>query len=271
MTEDEFQCMPFYVLGAVNRFEIVEELKEEGPQTLAELAENLGTKPENIHGAKEFLINCCWIEEKNRKLHLTSWANHTYDIIMSSVSFMSIHDKYFFEHDFGDMPEHFKQGIGVFAECEFIKNNVSIRLKEKSLLDNSEKLSYNKLSDGEFARERVEKLIEKFRTCKPFDLKTILAKDAVMPKEAKSLRKDIDKIIEKVGGTRELRIQEKVMIQVVMNEKEAIVIFPKLKEERPDMNYAFYGKDADFLQWCFDYFDYCWNRATPYDSHMSKN
>ena len=269
LTEEEFQCLPFYVLGAINRFEIVDKLKEEGPQTLVKLAKKLDTRPENIHGAKDFLVKCDWIEEKNRKLYLTPLAEHLCDIILPSVSFIDINSKFFFEHGFGNMPEHFKQGVGVFEGCEFIKNNMSIQLKEKSILDNCEKLSYNILSAGDYSDERVKKLKDKFRTCKPFVLKTILAKNAVKPTEAKSLRESIDKIIKEVnGGTRELRIQEQVMIQVVMNDKEAIVIFPKLKGEEPDMNHAFYGKDENFLQWCFDYFEYYLNKATPYSSYM---
>ena len=269
LTEDEFQRLPFYVLGAVNRFQIVNKLKEKGPQTLIKLAKMLDARSENIHGAKDFLVKCGWIEEKNKKLFLTPLANHICNLILPSVNFANKHEKYFSEHDFGDMPEHFKQGVGVFEGCEFIENNVSIRLKEDDILENSEKYSYNILSAGDYSDKRVEKLIEKFKTCKPFALRTILKKNAIKPKKAKSLRESIDNAIREVGGgTRELRIQDNVMIQVVMNYKEAIVIFPKLNGEEPDMNYAFYSKDESFLQWCFDYFEYCWNKATPHSSYM---
>ena len=273
MTEDKFQHLPFYVLGATKRFEIIEQLKQEGPQTQSELAKKLNSKPENIQGAKDFLINCNWIEEKNRKIQLTPLANNIYDVMMRSVNFMDKHKtKYFFDHDFGNMPEHFKQGIGVFEECDFMDNSMAIHLKENEILENSEKLSCNVLSDGNYSKERMETLVEKFKKCRPFSLRTILAKDAVIPEDkAESWRNQIDKIIEEYGGTRELRRLKDIMIQVVMNKKEAIVILPKLndKKKKPDMSCAFYGKNNDFLQWCSDYFEHCWGKATPYSSHMN--
>jgi len=260
LTEKEYHSLPIYALGATNRLEIIEELRK-GERTQNELAKKLDSRSENIQNANKWLIEHWWIQKNGGNLQLTPWAMEMYDILIPSISFMHKHKEYFLDHDFGDVPEHFKQGIGCFENCDFIENNVAIRLKEKEILDNSKSISYNLLSDGEYSEERMKKLIEKFKACKPFHLRTILSKNAVMPEDVKTWRKKIDKIIEKFDGLRELKLSEKITVGLVMNEKEALVIFPKLKKTVPDMNYAFYGNEKNFLQWCFDYFNFCQNKA----------
>jgi len=49
-----------------------------------------------------------------------------------------------------------------------------------------------------------------------------------------------------------------------LKEKRGILFFPDSKGE-PDMYYAFISDDPEFHEWCFDYFDYTWNKAGTYD------
>ena len=52
-------------------------------------------------------------------------------------------------------------------------------------------------------------------------------------------------------------MDEKVFTVIVLNEKEACVLFPN-KQGEPDMSEMFYGNDPMFHEWCLDYFRYCW-------------
>ncbi len=57
-------------------------------------------------------------------------------------------------------------------------------------------------------------------------------------------------------------MKKNVKTIVILNEKEALVSFPKLDGE-DDLTQSFYGNDKMFHEWCLDYFRYCW-----YDSGM---
>ena len=52
-------------------------------------------------------------------------------------------------------------------------------------------------------------------------------------------------------------MKKDVKIVVVLNEKEACVMFPTIDGEA-DMSEMFYSNDTLFHEWCLDYFRYCW-------------
>ena len=58
-------------------------------------------------------------------------------------------------------------------------------------------------------------------------------------------------------GLVERKMKKDVSVVVVLNEKEACVIFPTL-DGTADMREMFYSNDLLFHEWCLDYFRYCW-------------
>jgi hypothetical protein len=67
----------------------------------------------------------------------------------------------------------------------------------------------------------------------------------------------------------ERRMVDKMPVAVILNEKEATVMFPTLKKGQAvaDMNSLFYsGKEnVLFHEWCLDYFRYCWYSSKTFD------
>jgi hypothetical protein len=63
------------------------------------------------------------------------------------------------------------------------------------------------------------------------------------------------------------RMVDKVHVAVVLNEKQATVMFPTVKDKIvADMNSMFYSRqDPLFHEWCLDYFRYCWYNSKPFD------
>ena len=57
---------------------------------------------------------------------------------------------------------------------------------------------------------------------------------------------------------------ETVKVAVILNEKQAAVLFPTQKGET-DMNMMFYSLDSVFHEWCLDYFRYRWYRSDIFD------
>ncbi len=66
-------------------------------------------------------------------------------------------------------------------------------------------------------------------------------------------------------GTVQRKMVNVLQVAMIMNEKQAIVMFPLLKGEI-DMNSAFVGSGSVFHKWCLDYFNYTWQIAKPYDA-----
>jgi hypothetical protein len=71
-------------------------------------------------------------------------------------------------------------------------------------------------------------------------------------------------------GIIERRMIDKIEVAIVLNERQATVMFPTLKGE-VDMNHMFSIKEAKpntdslFHEWCVDFFRYCWYNSKPFD------
>ena len=58
-------------------------------------------------------------------------------------------------------------------------------------------------------------------------------------------------------GLIERKMEKNVRTVLVLNEKEACVMFPARNGES-DLSEMFYSDDTMFHEWCLDYFRYCW-------------
>ena len=56
---------------------------------------------------------------------------------------------------------------------------------------------------------------------------------------------------------------------VVLNEKEACVVFPKIDGEI-DVSEMFYSDENSFHEWCFDYFNYSWVESNAFQESKLK-
>ncbi|TRZ80058.1 MAG: transcriptional regulator, partial [Nitrosopumilales archaeon] len=98
---------------------------------------------------------------------------------------------------------------------------------------------------------------------------SIFSEDAILPKERKQ-------VIEKLGfkklideGKIERRMKSDVKTLVILNDKEACVMFPS-SDGQVDLSEMFFGKDPLFYEWCMDYFRYCWMESKPFQESKLK-
>jgi predicted transcriptional regulator len=70
-------------------------------------------------------------------------------------------------------------------------------------------------------------------------------------------------------GSIERRMVDSVQVSVILNEKQAAILFPNQKGET-DMNMIFYSSDHVFLEWCLDYFRYRWYGSDLFDESNLK-
>lgn len=89
-------------------------------------------------------------------------------------------------------------------------------------------------------------------------------KNTIYPKGSKAELTDsmVQGLIEK--QTYQRKMVESIDVVVVFNEKQGTVVFPDT-HGKTDVNYAFSGVDSEFLDWCNDYFDHMWEKASRWD------
>ncbi len=94
----------------------------------------------------------------------------------------------------------------------------------------------------------------------------ILSDAVIVPKGRKELldKLGMKELLDK--GLVERKMKENVKVVVVLNKKEACVLFPTLDGDA-DMKELFYSKDQLFHEWCLDYFMYCWYNSGPFQEN----
>ena len=152
------------------------------------------------------------------------------------------------------------QRIGSLEKCEVVHGVLAIVQRWKNLY--LESGSYIKEIMGQVPVDLIEVLSTKIESGVKFSY--IFGRDSVIPKGR-------SEILHKVGwkefitkGLVARKMLETVRIMVVLNEKEACVLFPNLKGE-PDLNTMFYSQDREFHSWCDELFEFQWKLASTFD------
>lgn len=184
-----------------------------------------------------------------------------------SIQFMSENNKYFRNHDFGNIPQKFLQRIGALVESQQIKGFVKIMEKWRDIYKNSDEYIFNILYEVPYTSDLMDPLIKKVES--GIKLRSILSEFAILPKERKQMidKLGIKKLLEK--GLMERKIQDTVSVVLILNEKEGCIIFPN-KNGEVDLAEGFYSNDPLFQEWCHDYFNYCWDNAQPFQESKMK-
>ena len=185
-----------------------------------------------------------------------------------SLIFLSQNKMYFKNHDFGDLPQKFLQRIGALSDGQHIKGFVKVLEKWKDIYKNSDEYIYNILFEVPYDSDLLETLVKKVN--KGIKVNSIFSESAIIPKDRKQ-------ILEKLGfkklidqGLIERKMRGNVQVVVVLNEKEACVMFPKIGGE-VDVSEMFYSDDSVFHEWCLDYFKYCWDSSSVFQESKLKH
>jgi len=173
-----------------------------------------------------------------------------------SLAFLSQNKKYFRNHDFGDLPQKFLQRIGALVAGQHIKGFVKVLEQWKDIYKNSDEYICNILFEVPYTTDLLEPLVKKIN--KGVKLNSIFSESSIIPKERNQVLEKLGfkKLIEQ--GLIERKMRENVQVVVILNEKEACVMFPKVGGEA-DMSEMFYSTDTLFHEWCRDYFKFCWD------------
>jgi len=242
----------FLELASSQRLQILFKLSEK-KLTITELAKEIGSTKQEVHRNFMRLEDGHLIEKDVDGNYSLTTFGKTMCIQVPSLVFISQNMKYFEDHDFSDVPTKFIMRSGQLAGGQYIKGVVKILEQWKSIYKNADEYIYEALN--EVPLDLIEPLVKRIKS--GIKLHYIFSESAIVPQGRKELLKklEFDKLIEK--GLVERKMKDKIQTVVVLNEKEACVLFPN-KEGEADISEMFYGNDPMFHEWCLDYFRYCW-------------
>lgn len=242
----------FLELASTQRLHILFKLLQK-KSTPTSIAKEINATKQEVHRNFRRLEDGGLIEKDvDGKYTLTTFGQTMCSQVPSLV-FLSQNKDYFKEHSFGDIPQKFIMRAGQLASGQHIKGFVKVLEKWKSIYQNSDQFIYEILS--EVPLDLIEPLVKRVKKGVHFNY--IFSETIVVPKGRKLLLKKLgfNELIQK--GLVERKMKKKVQTILVLNEKEACILFPKSDGES-DMSQMIYGNDPSFHEWCLDYFRHNW-------------
>ncbi|HYL66723.1 MAG TPA: transcriptional regulator [Nitrosopumilaceae archaeon] len=232
------------------------------------IAKELGaTVPEVYRNFERLVKSNLIVKESDGYYSITTYGKIICNQI-PSLAFLSQNKKYFKDHGFGDLPQKFLQRAGALVDGQYVKGFVKVLEQWKNIYKNSDEYVCNILFEVPYDSDLLELLVKKVN--KGVKVNSIFSESAIIPKDRKQLIEKLGfkKLIEQ--GLIERKMKENVQVVVVLNEKEACVMFPKVDGE-VDVSEMFYSDNVFFHEWCFDYFKYCWSDSKVFQESKLKH
>jgi predicted transcriptional regulator len=255
-----------FEIASEQRLNILLRLHEK-KSTISALAKELEATVPEVFRNFERLSKAGVIEKYSDGTYGLTIYGKTLCIQIPSLVFISQHKKYFKNHNFGNLQTKFIQRIGSLASGQHIKGVVKIMEKWKEVYKNADKYIYNVLSEVPYTKDVIEELVSKLK--KEIKVKSIFSESSIIPNERKEvmekfhLKKYIDEEI------LERKMLKDVQVAVILNEKEACLLFPN-QDSEVDMSEMLYSSEPQFLEWCLDYFQQCWMDSHTFQERILK-
>ena len=257
----------FFELGSAQRIAIIFKIAQ-SKCNLAKLSRDLDSTMPEVRRNIIRLTNSGFIErESDGTFFLTAFGKTIVEQI-PTLDFLSRNKDYFSDHTFSPLPLKFRRRIGSLSNSILISGLVSVDESLKDIYDKSEEYAYAMIP--EVPLDLIESIAARLKKVenKDFRYSYILPTHAIVPKRRRDLLEGLgfDVLLKK--GTVERKMVNNIPIGVVLNDKQACVMFPRIQRNNKieiDMTSMFYSDDPDFHEWCLDYYRYIWYNARPFE------
>jgi predicted transcriptional regulator len=255
----------FVELASEQRLSILFRLTEEDTK-LSQLAKDLGVTMQEVHRNVNRLMEVGLIKKNSGGMFSLTTFGNTIIKQIPAYDFLSRNKEYFSDHNLGEIPMKFVHRIGALNNSEYLAGMVAVIERWKQLYNDSSEYIYGMVP--QIPLELIESVIPKVKN-EGVKFNYILPQKAIVPKKRTQLLTqsgfyDLLKMEKKVVDR---RMVDRVHVAVVLNENQATVMFPTVKDKIvADMNSMFYSRDDSlFHEWCLDYFRYCWYNSKSFD------
>ncbi|MEW6605211.1 MAG: transcriptional regulator [Thermoproteota archaeon] len=255
----------FFELASEQRLAIIFKLNEKRAK-ISQIAKDLGITMQEAHRNVNRLQGAGLIEKDPEGIFSLTTFGNTIIKQIPTFNFLSKHKEYFSEHVLGELPIKFIMRLGALDKCEFIKGVVAILERWKDIYREADEYIYEIVPQVPI--DLIEPAVSRVKE-KGVKYSYVFPKNVIIPKGRKDLLKKLghNELLNK--GSIERRMVESVQVAVILNEKNAAVLFPTQKGET-DMNMMFYSSDLVFHEWCLDYFRYRWYGSDIFDESKLK-
>lgn len=248
----------FLEVSSEQRLKII-QLVNEDEYRLTDLTKKLdATKPE-VHRNLERLEKSGFIIKKVESTYELTTLGQMVLGLIPNLAFIIKNKKYFLEHPINSLPQKFISRFGELFECKHLKSYVDVFEYWKNIYENSEKYIYNILYDVPYFDDFTKPILNSLSS--GVKIKSVFYEKAMVSSTRNEVVKKLKKYID--NGDIQRMMTKKIGAAVILNEKQACLIFPNI-DGKLDAGNAFVGDSFLFHQWCFDFFNYSWHNASPF-------
>jgi len=253
-SELETFCELLFEASNEDRLQIMSLLAEE-PMNLTTLSKRVGIGTQEISRHVSRLTESGIIRREPDGLnHITSYGRLVLRQF-SGLKFVSRNRHYFSDHAVDRLPEQFISRLGELTESDYLEDTILVFDRVERMIKESEEYVY-RITDRYLTSwfpaidEALQRGVE-YRLLSPEDI--------VVPPNFK-----YGPILTKARMSNQFQVGSipGPDVYVAMSEKEvAALVFPNTKGKMD--YYGFFSKDPGFHRWCYDLFNYYWDRSKP--------
>lgn len=250
----------FMELASEQRLEILSKMQQ-GPVKISQIAKELEATVPEVYRNFERLVKVDLISKNSEGTYGITTIGKIFYSQVSLIDFLSDNKKYFKDHDLDQLPPKYIKMIGGLEKSQFVKGFVKVQDIWKKISSDAEKYIYNILFEVPYSQDIMEILVKKVDS--GVKIQSIFSEHAIISNDRKQAldKYGLKEMIQQ--GKIERKMIESVKTLVILNEKEACVMFPTAGGD-VDMSQAFFSNDSAFHEWCLDYFQHCWQNASPF-------
>ena len=255
----------FIELASSQRLSILHKLSVQNNK-ISNLAKDLNVTIQEVHRNINRLVDAGLVHKGAEGIFSLTTFGRTIIKQISTFHFLSRNQDYFSDHTLGDISIKFIQRIGALNNSDYTSGVVAVIELWKQLYNESNEYIYGLLPQIPF--ELMETAVSKVKE-RDIKFKYILPQKAIVPKKRTNLLKSSGFYELLKVGLVERKMIDKIQVAVVLNEKQATVMFKNSKGQI-DMNSIFFSRDISidnglFHEWCLDYFRDCWEQSRSFD------
>ncbi|HLG36637.1 MAG TPA: transcriptional regulator [Nitrososphaera sp.] len=254
----------FFELASQQRLAIIFRLNVKKAK-ISQLAKDLDITMQEAHRNVNRLQQAGLIEKDPEGVFSLTTFGNTIIKQIPTFNYLSKHKEYFSEHILGELPIKFVMRLGALDRCEYVKGVVAILERWKDIYREADQYIYEMVPQVPI--DLIEPAFNRVKQGIKYSY--VLPRNVIVPKGRKDLLKKLghSELLNK--GAIERRMVDSVQVAVILNEKQAAVLFPTQKGET-DMNMIFHSSDTVFHEWCIDYFRYRWYGSDIFDESNLK-